>query len=76
MKRYGDAMTHDAHCRTCGSLLYSTVREGQYAHVTYGTLIDPPSLLPTAHIFAGSKAPWYRILDDLPKHEGLPPSRP
>src|SRR5687768_3714522 len=42
VKRYGDAMTHDAHCAKCGSLLYSIVREGKVAHVTYGTLIDPP----------------------------------
>jgi hypothetical protein len=73
VKRYGDAMTHDAHCKTCGSLLYSIVRDGKYAHVTYGTLIDAPALAPTAHIFAGSKAPWYSILDGLPQHAAFPP---
>jgi hypothetical protein len=76
VKRYGDAKTHDAHCKTCGSLLYSIVRDGKYAHVTYGTLIDPPSLAPTAHIFADSKAAWYQILDDLPRHQGFPPPLP
>jgi hypothetical protein len=70
---YGDVMTHNAHCETCGSLLYSIVNEGQRAHVTYGTLIDAPTLKPTQHIFAGSKAPWYEILDDLPQHDGFPP---
>jgi len=70
---YGDAMTHDAHCTTCGSLLYSIVNEGRRAHVTYGTLIDAPSLKPTQHIFAGSKAPWYEILDDRPQHDAFPP---
>ena len=59
---------HDARCRTCGSLLYSVVRGGEYVHVTLGTLIDSPSLLPTAHIFVGSKASWYEILDSLPQH--------
>jgi hypothetical protein len=73
VKRYGDATTHDAHCTTCGSLLYSIVRDGKYAHVTYGTLIDPPSLAPTAHIFAGARAPWYSILDSLPQHAAFPP---
>ena len=34
-----------------------------------GSLVDAPSLTPTAHIFVGSKAPWYEILDDLPQHE-------
>ena len=70
---YGDAMTHDARCTTCGSLLYSIVNKGQRAHVTYGTLIDAPSLKPTQHIFAGSKAPWYEILDGLPQHDAFPP---
>lgn len=57
-KLFGDPMTHNAHCADCGSLLNSIVREGTTAHVTYGTLIDPPSLAPQAHIFVGSKAPW------------------
>ena len=72
IKIYGDVMTHDAHCKVCGSLLYSIVQEGTMAHVTYGTLIDPPSLAPQAHIFVGSKAPWDQILDDLPQHAELP----
>jgi hypothetical protein len=73
LKIYGDVMTHDAHCRTCGSLLYSIVREGTIAHVTYGTLVDTPTLEPTAHIFVGSKAPWYTIRDALPQYEQFPP---
>ena len=31
---FGDVMTHDAHCKNCGSLLYSIVQEGTRAHVT------------------------------------------
>jgi hypothetical protein len=69
---WGDVMTHDAHCKLCGSLLYSIVNEATMAHVTYGTLIDPPTLLPQAHIWVGSKAPWYEIRDDLPQHAELP----
>ena len=69
---YGDGdAAHDVHCRRCGSLLYSVVREGQYVHVTLGTLIDEPSIRPTAHIHVGSKAGWYTITDDLPQHEEL-----
>jgi hypothetical protein len=75
VKRYGGAKTHDAHCKACGSLLYSIVRDGQFAHVTYGTLLDTPARMPSAHIFAGSKAPWYQILDQLPQYPGFPPSR-
>jgi hypothetical protein len=75
LKIYGDVMTHDAHCRACGSLLYSIVSQGTMAHVTYGTLIDAPTLEPTAHIFVGSKAPWYTIRDSLPQHPEFPPAR-
>jgi hypothetical protein len=67
---YGDDTGHDAHCRRCGSLLYSVVREGAFVHVAMGTLVDEPSIRPTAHIFAGSKASWYAITDDLPQHQG------
>ena len=65
---YGDETGHDARCKLCGSLLYSLVRDGQYVHVTFGTLLDTPSLAPTAHIFVGSKAPWFTITDALPQH--------
>jgi hypothetical protein len=62
---------HDAHCGKCGALLYSLVREAKFVHVTLGTLVDSPSIRPSAHIFVRSKAPWYTITDDLPQHEEL-----
>lgn len=68
---YGDAAGHDAHCRVCGSLLYSLVRDGAYVHVAMGTLADAPSIRPSRHIFVGSKAPWFTITDDLPQFEEL-----
>jgi hypothetical protein len=70
---YGGADAHDVHCRSCGSLLYSAFPARMYAHVTFGTLIDEPSLHPTAHIFVGSKAHWFEIADKLPQHEEFPP---
>ena len=66
---YGDDNAHDARCRTCGSMLYSVVRDGAFVHVTLGTLVDDPTIRPTAHIFVGSKAPWFTITDDLPQHD-------
>ncbi|WP_202594192.1 GFA family protein, partial [Frateuria defendens] len=66
---YGDETAHDAHCKHCGSLLYSVVREGAYVHVAMGTLLDEPSIRPTHHIFVGSKAAWFTIADDLPQYE-------
>ena len=67
----GDEGGHDARCKHCGSLLYSLVREGQYVHVALGTLVDDPSIRPSAHIFVGSKAPWFTITDELPQYEEL-----
>jgi hypothetical protein len=70
---YGDETTHDAHCKVCGSLLYSLVRDGDYVHVAMGTLVDAPAIRPTKHIFVGSKAPWFTITDGLPQYEGHAP---
>ena len=63
---------HEARCRACSSLLYWTVRDGAFVRIPYGTLVDEPSLKPTAHMFVGSKAPWYEIVDDLPQHDAAP----
>jgi len=60
---------NDTRCGTCGSLLFSVVREGAYVHVAMGSLSDAPSIRPTAHIFVGSKAPWFHITDDLPQFD-------
>jgi hypothetical protein len=64
---FGDENGHDAHCKVCGSLLYSLVRAGAFVHVAMGTLVDTPAIRPTEHIFVGSKAPWFTITDDLPQ---------
>ncbi len=66
---FGDDEGHNAHCKICGSLLCSVVRERAFVHVTLGTLVDDPSIRPTAHIFVGSKASWFTITDDLPQYE-------
>lgn len=67
---YGDALGNDTHCKRCGSLLYSVLREGAFVHVAMGTLVDAPAIRPDKHIFVGSKAPWYTIADDLPQFDG------
>src|ERR1700724_2167225 len=64
----GEENGNDTHCRLCGSLLYSVVRDGAYVHVAMGTLVDDPTIRPNAHIFVGSKAPWFTITDDLPQY--------
>ncbi|HEV2363317.1 MAG TPA: GFA family protein [Caulobacteraceae bacterium] len=72
--KYGDGADHDVHCGACGSLLYSVVREGRYVHVAMGTLADAPAIRPEAHIFVGSKAPWFEITDGLAQFDSLPGS--
>jgi hypothetical protein len=62
---------HSRRCGKCYSLLCWTGYEGR-VRVPYGSLIDEPTLKPTAHMFVGSKAPWYEILDDLPQHNEDP----
>jgi hypothetical protein len=67
---FGDPhAAHDVHCKACGALLYSVVREGAFVHVAMGTLVDEPSIRPTAHIFVGSKAAWFTITDNLPEFD-------
>jgi hypothetical protein len=67
---WGEADANHTRCGICGSLLFSVIDENRI-HVALGSLVDEPSLKPTAHIFVGSKAPWHEILDDLPQHEEL-----
>ena len=69
--RVGEGAAHDIRCKHCGSLLFSVVREGAFAHVTLGTLMDAPAIRPTAHIFVESKAPWFEITDSLPQLHGF-----
>src|ERR1700759_2182109 len=40
VRTYGGGDNFDAHCRECGSLRYSVVRQGTYVHVAMGTLVD------------------------------------
>ncbi|WP_224372238.1 GFA family protein [Hyalangium versicolor] len=67
---FGEENACDTRCKVCGSFLYSVVREGQFVHVAMGTLVDEPTIRPAEHIFVGSKAPWFKITDDLPQYGG------
>jgi hypothetical protein len=55
-------------CSVCGaSLPFLNVARGR-AVVPMGSLDDDPRHPPDAHIFVGSKAPWFTITDALPQH--------
>ena len=66
---WGEEDLNHTRCGVCGAFLYSVVRDGDYVHVTLGSLLDEPSIRPTEHIFVGSKALWFEITDDLPQNE-------
>ncbi len=68
---FGEDNLNDTRCATCGSLLFSVVRDGAYVHVAMGSLVDAPSIRPAGHIYVGSKAGWFEITDDLPQFEEL-----
>jgi hypothetical protein len=60
-------------CRVCGSTVPMTLPAMSLALLPAGPLEGDLGITPQAHIFVGSKAPWYTITDDLPQHEAYPP---
>lgn len=66
---FGEEDLNDTRCAACGCFLFSVVREGAFVHVAMGSLVDPPTIRPTHHIFVGSKAAWFEITDDLPQFD-------
>lgn len=62
-----------AFCPACGSGLPRADQGDAPVGVPMGTLDDDPGLRPQAHIFVGSKAPWYSIRDALPQFAAFPP---
>lgn len=56
-------------CRTCGSNLPKLNRTGENMVIPLGGLDGDPVRRPALHMFAGSKAPWHEILDELPQFD-------
>ncbi len=61
-----------AFCRTAAGKLPRVSRERSIAVVPAGTLDSDPGIRPQAHIFVGSKAPWFDITDELPQFAEMP----
>jgi len=62
-----------AFCRICGSSLPDPDPGATNFYLPAGTLDDDPGARPAAHIFVGSKAPWFEITDQLPQFDEYPP---
>ena len=60
-------------CRGCGSPVPRLDEGRKIAIVPMGGLDDDPGIRPSEHIWTESKAPWFEIADELPKHPGPPP---
>jgi hypothetical protein len=60
-------------CATCGAVAPTLLPEAGFALCPAGNLLGDPGVRPQMHMFAGSKAPWHTITDDLPQHPGYPP---
>ena len=55
-------------CRVCGSTLPTFIAgAAPEVGLPLGTLDGDPGVRASAHIFVGSKAPWFEITDDLPQ---------
>ncbi|MGH8252197.1 MAG: GFA family protein [Steroidobacteraceae bacterium] len=61
--------TSRSFCGDCGSPLL--VRQGNQMRLRLGCL-DTPIPSSARHIFVGSKANWYAILDELPQYDERP----
>jgi hypothetical protein len=60
-------------CTRCGSTLFWDAIENRESFgVALGTVDGDPGVRPSLHIFVGSKAAWFELTDDLPRHETSP----
>lgn len=62
-------------CGRCGSPIFSRRDGGDTVRIRIGTLDSRLSARPQAHIYAASKAEWWEIRDDLPRHSEQEPGR-
>jgi hypothetical protein len=62
-------------CGTCGSPIFSRREGANDVRVRIGTLDTRISARPAAHIHVASKAEWWELRDDLPRHPKFEPGR-
>lgn len=57
-------------CGCCGSVVPNLA--GEQVFIPLGNVDGDPGVRAEAHIFTGSRAPWWRIEDSLPQHQTWP----
>lgn len=58
-------------CSACGSPIYSQAEQTRHmVSIRCGTLDTDPTVRPSVHAYAASKAPWFEICDQLPQRPG------
>ncbi len=74
LKIYASSADHErVFCAECGSnILVAIEGEPDDLYLCMGTVNGDPALPPGYHIYAGSKAPWHEIIDDLPQYDTEP----
>ena len=58
-------------CTACGAVVPMDAMDGR-VFIPAGNFDDDPGVRPVAHIFVGSKAPWFTISDDLAQFDAYP----
>jgi hypothetical protein len=69
----GSARFEVSFCSTCGSTMPTALGDPGLVMVPLGALDQDPGVRPQAHIYVGSKAPWFEITDGLPQFIEMPP---
>jgi hypothetical protein len=60
-------------CDRCGAVVPDGTPVNGLVGVPVGPLDGDPGVRPLAHIFVGSKAPWFEVCGTLPQFEAYPP---
>lgn len=63
-----------AFCVKCGGGAPRVSPDRGVVTIPCGTLDTDPGMRPQAHIYVGSKAPWFEITGDLPQYDQMPPA--
>jgi len=73
----GYASSHDVErtfCTRCGATLqWKHASRPDRFGIALGLVDGSPSIRPKAHIFLGSKAPWFELDEGIPRYDEEPP---